>query len=267
MSLPNPARQKAARDKLDQLFANPEQVFAIHYACQSFYQANQLASTRIGCISLRQLASGQVTTFSIAKMAELRRWSPADIPANWDSLERTMLGEFYEFVRTNKSARFLHWNMRDDTFGFGAIAHRYEVLGRRPEEIHEHHRIDLARLLNEIYGDHYVKERGKLDGLAKRNGLASSDTLPGAEEAAALEQGQFRLVQMSTQSKVKLISDIANRTHDRTLKTDAGLVTTHGVPFRLMIRRLIENPGYTIASGLVGGFVVVFKAYDWLFGG
>lgn len=266
MSLPNPTRQKAARDRLDQLFANSGQVFAIHYACQSFYQENQVASTRVGCISLRQLASGQVTTFSIAKMAELYRLTPDDIPSRWNALERTMLGEFYEFVRTNRTARYLHWNMRDDTFGFGAIAHRFEVLGGRPEEIHEHNRIDLARLLHEIYGDHYLKERGKLGGLAKRNGLVSSDTLPGAQEAGALEKGQFRLVQMSTQSKVKLISDIASRTHDRTLKTDAGLVATHGVPVRLMIRRLIENPGYTIASGLVGGFVVVFKAYDWLFG-
>lgn len=266
MPLPNPARQKAARDRLEQIFAHPEQVFAVHYSCHSFYQHDQLASTRIGCISLRQLASGQVTTFSIAKTAELYRLSPADIPPRWNALERTMLGEFYEFVRTNKSARFLHWNMRDDTFGFGAVAHRFEVLGGRPEDIVEQNRIDLARLLHEIYGDHYVKERGKLDALAKRNGLVSSDMLPGKEEAAALEHGQFRLVQMSTQSKVKLISDIANRTHDRTLVTDAGLVATHGAPVRLMIRKLIENPGYTITSGLVGGFVVVFKAYDWLFG-
>ena len=266
MPLPNPARQKAARDKLDQIFANPEQVFAIHYACQSFYQDNQIASTRIGCISLRQIASGQVTTFSIAKMAELYRLSPADIPPRWNALERTMLGEFYEFIRTTRTARYLHWNMRDDTFGFGALAHRFEVLGGRPEDIPEHNRIDLARLLHELYGDHYVAARSKLDALAKRNGLVSSDMLPGAEEAAALEQGQFRLVQMSTQSKVKLISDIASRTHDKTLRTDAGIVATHGVPVRLMIRRLIENPGYTIASGMVGGFVVVFKAYDWLFG-
>lgn len=267
MSLPNPARQKAARDRLDQIFAHPEQVFAIHYACQSFYQDSQLSSTRIGCISLRQLASGQVTTFSIAKTAELYRLSPADIPPRWNALERTMLGEFYEFVRTNRTARFLHWNMRDDTFGFGALAHRFEVLGGRPEDVPEHNRVDLARLLNEIYGDRYVKERGKLDALAKRNGLTSSDALAGADEAVALEKGQFRAVQMSTQSKVKLISDIASRTFDRTLKTDAGLVALHGAPVRLMIRRLIENPGYTIASGLVGGFVVVFKAYDWLFGG
>ena len=207
-----------------------------------------------------------MTTFSIAKMAELYRLSPADIPPRWNALERTMLGEFYEFIRTNRTARYLHWNMRDDTFGFGALAHRFEVLGGRPEDIPEHNRIDLARLLHELYGDHYVAARSKLDALAKRNGLVSSDMLPGAEEAAALEQGQFRLVQMSTQSKVKLISDIASRTHDKTLRTDAGIVATHGVPVRLMIRRLIENPGYTIASGMVGGFVVVFKAYDWLFG-
>jgi hypothetical protein len=267
MPLPNPERQRTARDSLAQIFAHRETVYAIHYACQSFYSGEQLASTRIGCIAVRQLASGQVTTFSIAKTAELYRLAEADIASRWNALERTMLGEFYEFVRTNKGARFVHWNMRDDTFGFAALEHRFQVLGGKPEPIAEHNRIDVARLLVELYGDRIVRAKNKLDALSRLNGFAMADVLFGAEEAAALQAGQYRRVQMSTQTKVKLIADIANRANDRTLKTQAGFVANHGGPLRLMLQKAIDNPGYTLASGLAGGFLVMLKAYDWLFGG
>jgi hypothetical protein len=267
MPLPNPERQKAAREKLGQVFAHRETVYAIHYACQSFYSGRQLASTRVGCIAVRQLASGQVTTFSIGKTAELYRMAANDIARNWDALERTMLGEFYEFVRTNKSARFVHWNMRDDTYGFAALEHRFQVLGGRPEPIAEHNRLDLARLLLELFGDRIVREKNKLIGLSKLNGFSMADVLAGAEEAQALQEGQYRRVQMSTQTKVKLIADLATAANDRTLRTEAGFVANQLGPLRLMLQKAIDNPGYTLASGLAGGFFVMLKAYDWLFGG
>jgi hypothetical protein len=267
MSLPNPARQKAARDRLDQIFAHQEVVYAVHYACQSFYSGQQVTSTRVACISLRHVQSGQVTTFSIAKTAELFRMPADAIGDNWNNLERSMLGEFYEFIRMNKGVKLVHWNMRDDTFGFAALEHRFRVLKGRPEEIPEQNRIDLARVLLELYGDTYVKGRAKLKALSRLNKLSMADFLNGADEAQALEAGHLRKVQMSTQTKVKLIADLAIMAHDRTLKVQAGVIAQHGAPARLMMQKLLRNPGYTVTSGMVGGFVVVFKAYDWLFGG
>jgi hypothetical protein len=267
MSLPNPARQKAARDRLDQVFAHPETVYAIHYACQSFYSGQKVTSTRVACISLRQVQSGQVTTFSVAKSAELFR-IPADaIGDHWNNLERSMLGEFYEFIRMNRGLKLVHWNMRDDTFGFAALEHRFKVLKGRPEEIPEQNRTDLARLLLELYGDHYVKGRAKFKALSRFNKLSMADFLDGAAEAKALQEGHLRKVQMSTQTKVKLLADLAILAHDRTLKTQASVIAQHGAPLRLMAQKLWRNPGYTVTSGMIGGFVVVFKAYDWLFGG
>ncbi len=41
-------------------------------------------------------------------------------------------------------------------YGFEAIEHRYKVLGGNPTEIPEQNRIDLNRLLIDIYGVGYI---------------------------------------------------------------------------------------------------------------
>jgi hypothetical protein len=268
MSLPNPSRQRAAREKLADLFRHPQSVHAIHYACQSFYSAPGAApSLRVVCIAVRQLDSGQVTTFSVSKIAELRRIQPQHLAQYADYLERTMFGDFNEFLRTNKSSRFLHWNMRDDRYGFNALAHRHQVLGGTPDEVPEHNRIDVAQLVADIYGDDYVKGRAKLQALGTLNGLAMAGFLVGHDEAAAIESGLHREVHASTLTKVRLIAEITTRTHDRTLVTEAGLMTRYGGPARIVAQKMLESPGYAFATGTVGAFVVMFKAYDWMFGG
>jgi hypothetical protein len=102
--------------------------------------------------------------------------------------------------------------------------------------------------------------------LAERNGFAMSGFLPGAAEAEAVSAGRYRDVLASTLTKVRLIAEIAERTHARTLVTDSGLLARHGGPARLAFQKLIENPGYTLMSACAGGFIIMLKAYDWLFG-
>ncbi len=267
MPLPNPARQKAARDKLAAVLAHPPSVYAIHYACQSFGEASDAGSSlRTICIALRQFDTGQSTTLSIAKIAELARIAPDQIPRYLDYLERTMLGEFFAFVLAARGAKYVHWHMRDDRFGFAALEHRFAVLKGRSEHIPDENRIDLARLVPDIYGDGYIVGTAKLQALAERNGFAMSGFLPGAAEAEAVTAGRYRDVLASTLTKVRVIADIAERANAHTLVTDAGLIARHAGPMRLMLRKLAENPGYTIASAGAGAFVIMLKAYDWLFG-
>ena len=92
------------------------------------------------------------------------------------------------------------------------------------------------------------------------------DFLKGAAEAEAVEQGRWRDVHASTATKVRLIADIATRAHDRTLVTRASFAARHGGPVRLMMQKLLDNPGYSVATFFVGSFVIMLKAYDWLFG-
>jgi hypothetical protein len=264
MPLPNPARQRKARDKLGEALAHPATVYAIHYACLSLDDGQQTASTRIACIGVRQLASGQTHSFTIAKIAELQRIDPADIPRHWPALEREMLAQFYAFIAGNRAARYVHWNMRDERFGFAALEHRCRVLGGRPVEIHELARIDLAGLLQDIYGDDYVSGGARLDALAKRNRLSLGGFLPGSHEADAVAHGRLREVHASTLAKVRLIAEIAVKAADRTLATDAGLLVRHGGPMRLMVQKMWDNPGITLGSLAVGAFMGFLKFFDWM---
>jgi hypothetical protein len=270
MTLPNPLRQKTAREKLAAFLAHPEMVYAIHYACQSFHTGAQLASTRVGCISVRQLESGEVRSFSFAKAAELLRIPPSEIPLNSDSLEKAIFEEFHGFLANNRNARFVHWNMKDETFGFPALALRARALGLTPADIPASHLVDLARLLKDLYGDGYaerVEGESKLEALGRRNALPMKHLLRGDAEAEAFRRLAFRQLQMSVQTKVQLIADVAQAAHDKTLETDASLMAVYGGGPRLMWQRILDNPGYTIGMVLVGSFVAVLKFYDTLFRG
>lgn len=65
MSAPNPTRQKEGWAILDRLFADAENLWIIHYSCESFYDRPEGRSPRITSIALRKLSSAQTTSFSI----------------------------------------------------------------------------------------------------------------------------------------------------------------------------------------------------------
>jgi hypothetical protein len=263
MALPNPVRQQAARKTLMELLAHPETVYAVHYACQSFYQDSQVASPRVGAISLRQLSTGQVTSFSIAQVAELNGLEPEAIPALLDRIERKLLEGYFEFVRGNKHARYLHWNMRDQQFGFAALEHRQTVLGGIPYEIAESHRFDLATLVEEIYGADYVAGRAKLKSLAEINELVTAGFLAGRDEAAAMDAARYRDLANSTLAKVRVIADIAQKTHDRTLATEASFMVEHAGPIRLLWSKVIDNPIPSIIATFGSAFFLAVKVMDY----
>jgi len=56
-----------------------------------------------------------------------------------------MLDAYFAFLRTNSERKFIHWNMRDQNYGFRAIEHRYRVLGGDPYIIQDDRKIDLSR--------------------------------------------------------------------------------------------------------------------------
>ncbi len=266
MALPNPVRQQAARKTLADVLAHPETVYAVHYACQSFYQDSQVASPRVGAISVRQLSTGQVTSFSIAQVAELNRLQPNEIAPLLDRIECKLLEGYFEFVRGNKHARYVHWNMRDQQFGFAALEHRLTVLGGSPFEIPESHRFDLATLVEEIYGADYVAGRAKLKTLAEINDLVTAGFFPGREEAAAMDDGRYRDLAGSTLAKVRAIADIAQKAHDRTLATEASFIVEHAGPVRLLAQKMLDNPLPSFMATCAGAFVVFLKVFDYVAG-
>ena len=107
---------------------HPENFYIVHYSCQSLYDDNQDLSPRITSIAITHYASEQTISFSTHAIAE-----ELDIPREmvrdrFDDVERKLLNDFYEFIRDRRDKYWVHWNMRNLTFGFEHLEHRYRVL-------------------------------------------------------------------------------------------------------------------------------------------
>ena len=127
-------RQETARLRLAELYAHPSTVWAIHYACQSFYQGERLGSPRVTAIAVCNLATGQSQSFSFHQIVELRRLTPARALRYVDAIELELLEAYFEFARLNRNMRFLHWHMRDASFGFRGARAPLSGAGRRAGE-------------------------------------------------------------------------------------------------------------------------------------
>lgn len=257
MGAPNPVRQRAARRRLDELFARDSTVFVIHYACQSFNQSQAHGSPRIAAIAVRNLADGRTTTFSIHQELELGRVPPQAAFAHMDHLERSMLDRFNRFLAEHRHMTFVHWNMRDLKFGFAALEHRFSVLGGQPQNLAAHQRFDLALLMPEVFGSAYAP-RPHIEHLARMNGLTLTGYIPGDKEPGVFNTGEFSAVNQSTLCKVSLISDIARLVHSRTLKTQANWWTLNAGRVREAVEMFEDNPIRALAGILLGGLMTGF---------
>jgi hypothetical protein len=214
-------RQRKSWDAIQRLLANSKNVLLIHYSCESFYKTDG-RSPRVTSIAVRRLESAQTVSFSIHKMAEINGLSADKIDENYDELELQMLDEFYQFVESNHNCNWVHWNMRDENYGFEAIKRRYQVLkGQHFQEITDSKLFDLSRLLFGIYGPDYIGHP-RLESLVRKNNMTDTGFLTGQQEADAWDKKQFLNLHRSTLRKVDLFADIVGRIENKTLKTDVG---------------------------------------------
>jgi hypothetical protein len=220
-------RRKEARKNLSQLFEKSKNVVVVHYSCESFYDRPDGSSPRITSIAVRNLASGQTKSFSIHQIAEKGRKKFSDIASNYDELEKLMLKGFFEYAKTHLRSDWLHWNMRDNNYGFTALEHRAQVLGSPSVLIPEENRHDLSRMLISIYGVRYIGHP-RLEKLMEKNNITHRDFLSGAGEAKAFEDGEYVKLHQSTLRKLDVLANIAERAENETLKTNASWWEMHG---------------------------------------
>jgi hypothetical protein len=212
--------RKQAKTHLDTLFSRADQVILIHYSCESFYDRPDGSSPRITSIGVRNLASGQTSSFSIHQMAERKKYAKDILEQKYNELEKMMLDEFYKYIYAHSGSLWLHWNMRDINYGFQALAHRYKVLGGSPVEIHESQLFDLSRIFLALYGPKYIGHP-RLHKLFEKNNLIHKDLLSGAEEAISFDKKEYVKLHQSTLRKLDNFETLAERANDGTLKTDA----------------------------------------------
>ncbi len=254
------------RKRLNEIYDDAINAYVIHYSCESFYAPDGYSplanSTRVTSIAVRNLKSGQTKTWSIHKSAELshqlddlsklikansslatqgrdpempRTASTTRIGEILDPLEYDMLRGYFSFLHDHSDSTYVHWNMRDDNYGFSALEHRFRVLGGSPVILQDNKKFDLARELITLFGKRYAAHtspkgrKGRLMSVIELNRIADTDALQGAEEAAAFVNGEFIKLQQSTLRKVDVLSNIFDRTHDKSLKTDASFTDKYGI--------------------------------------
>ena len=259
MAPPNPKRQKEARRVLDELFDRPDKVSVIHYSCESFYDREEGRSPRITSIAVRRLDSGQTASFSIHSTAESRSVPLDKIEDYYDLLEKVMLERFFDYLRRFEDMQYLHWYMRNLNYGFQAIEHRHRILHEKCDEpyiVDEKLKVDLSRILHDIYGAAYIGHP-RLEQLLKKNDIMPLDLLPGAKEAKAFEEREFTALHRSTLRKVDVITKIAVRAHDRNLKTNATWWAMRGGRVLAFLKWLAEHPMQSGIGVILGVLAIV----------
>jgi hypothetical protein len=251
---------------LKRLFANPEKVSVIHYSCESFYDLPEGRSPRITSIAIRKLDHAQTESFSIHQVAEIRGTglSAAEIEPHYNEYEKAMLDDYFAFLKINNERSYVHWNMRDSNYGFRAIEHRYRVMGGDPYILQDDRKIDLSRLLVDLYGVGYIGHP-RLETLLKKNNIAALDFMAGQEEAEAFEKGKYVDLHRSTLRKVDIFSNLVQRAFDKTLKTNSTWKEAHGLSFKTILYLAKKHWIYTtiiVLGGLGGAFFGLFRGYN-----
>jgi hypothetical protein len=252
-------KRKEAKYYFGKLMEEKSSVLFIHYSCESFYDREDHGSHRITTIAVRHYQSAQTQSFSISKYAEIKKISYNKIEENYDLLEKQMLKEFYEYVGKHENSKWIHWNMRDENYGFPAIALRYKVLGGKPVTIHESNLFDLGRLTVNLYSEHYIGHQ-RLEQIIIYNKISHKDFLNGAEEARAFENKEFIKLHQSTLRKVDNLENIFEKILSNTLKHKAKFSHIYGGIFTGWINYIKEHPLWFIVTfiGTVFGIVGYF---------
>ncbi|WP_198537199.1 MULTISPECIES: hypothetical protein [Pseudomonas] len=259
-----------SRSLVDDLYQDASRVYVVHYSCESFYEGSTGASKRVTSIAVRNLKSAQTKSWSLHKSAELKG-SLDTMSDELDSHERSMLDGYFAFLEQHKDCRFLHWNMRDEHFGFFALEHRYRVLGGNPFELQDDKKVDLARVLVSLYGKSYAPHvdskgrKGRIMSLTELNSVSDIDALTGEQEAEAFVNGDYLKMHRSTLRKLDMFANFFERTHEKRLKTDASWADKFGVRPVAVLEVIKGHPLFTaftviaIALGAIAKYTEFFN--------
>ncbi len=257
MSAPSLKRQQQGWSTIDRIFGDAENFWVVHYSCESFYDRPEGRSPRITSIAVKKFDSGQTVSFSIHQVAERLHVLFGGITNRYDELERQMLDEFFGHVGTHRGMQYLHWNMRDISYGFAALEHRHRVLGGDPFTIDDQHKFDLAKLLIDIYGAGY-SGHPRLVNISQIKRIAPLNFLTGPQEAEAFETQNYVGLHQSTLRKVDVIANIAAHVFDRNLRTNTSWWEMHGGRVRALVSWAVEHKAITFIASLasIGGAVL-----------
>lgn len=242
---------------------NPsDSLFVIHYSCQSLNDDNEGLSPRITSIAVSRFSNDQTVSFSIHSIAEELGFERADVFTNIDEIEKKLLGRFNEFIKERRGYTWVHWNMRNSTYGFEHIEHRYRVLHHSDMvNIPVENRENLNDVLVDRFGSGYAADP-KMKSLMELNDKTHKvhrDFLTGLEEVDAFKASEFIKVHKSTLCKVGFFAKVITRLEKGGLKTSSKGI---GV----MVDRILESRHskvIALIAGVISLPVALYQGYVW----
>ncbi|MEA3043491.1 MAG: hypothetical protein QOH47_1329 [Sphingomonadales bacterium] len=240
-----------AREALEKIRRHRKRCLLIHYACQSLYDDREGLSPSVSSIVVKNFDNDQTVSFAAHLVAEKLHIDKADIVQRFAEIETTLLEDFYEFVKGHSGDLWIHWNMVNIHYGFETLAHRYYVLtGRNAPSIDVDNRINLAGVLQGIYGEDYVGIP-HMQKLMEANGGPRRDFVLGKDEVELFRQGEYARLLASTSSKVRFFSEVVELALDRQLKTEKA---------RLYVRAHRATDG--LVAKLIGLAAAIYAIAD-----
>lgn len=204
---------------IKELKVHPQYFYIIHYSCQSLYDDNETLSPRITSIAISHYSSKQAVSFSTHAIAEELGIIREAVLERFDEIELELLHRFYLFVRDRRDKYWIHWNMRNLTFGFEHLEHRYRVLGHNDAAvIPVEQRINLNDMIADRYGSDYASHP-KLTSLMEMNGGRHRHYLTGEEEVQAFRNREYIKMHNSTLAKVGFFAKVIKKLITGTLHT------------------------------------------------
>lgn len=254
--------RKNELEKLTNIINNPSNYLIIYYSCESFYEDTLFVSPKITSITICNYCDKYTTHFSYAKTASFLNIDSNEIKKNSDLIEKEMLRSFLNFMEKKTDKVWIHWNMRDDKYGFPAIDHRCQIIFNEKNIIETIDKIDLANTIEKLYGENYI-EMPKVENLVLLNNINNKDYLNIFEESIAFSEGRYFDLTMSSLRNVNIYFSILTKTLNRTLKTNKSEWSLYGESLLAKWYTLKERPYFvpifwtlsTILSAMISHFV------------
>ncbi len=188
-----------------------------------------ISPVQICCISIQSFKSKQTTTFSLVNCPN----------------EKELLATFLVFAKNNSGRIYIGWNISDSTYGIQAIQNRiYQLIGDVNLGICECSIYDLDSILEWKFGHDYVSHP-KLYRLASLNGITTNNYIEGSKEQELFENSDYKSIELSTNRKVRMISNISDLFITNKLKVERVSTISR-------IKDFLYNPGLQTLVGLLG---------------
>jgi hypothetical protein len=247
---------------LKEIKRHPDNFYIIHYSSENLFDESTEGMTpRITSVVASHYATGQLQSFAIHTSADVLNIPRADVAAQYDAIEREMLRQLYDFMRTRTQHLWVHWNMRSITFGFEHLAHRYQILsGNDAPIIPVENRINLNDILREKFGSLYAAHP-QMQNLMLLQGDLPIHFLTGEQESACFARQEFIRMHESTISKVQFFRSAIGRM----LK---GRLKTAGIGFANWIDRLLSSHWARVSTFFasilgLGSWLVYFAVHAY----